>query len=777
MNQNTLPPDTPEPARAKVKTHGSFSPVWLLPIIAFLIVVWLAWKTISEAGVMVNVQFENGRGIKQGKTEVRLNGIAVGKVKSMTMGDDLKSVNIAVEMDRKMAPYLTDDSQFWLVQPQVSVAGISGLDTLVSGNYIAFQPSNEGAENTQFVALSSPPALGEQEDGMSLTLRAKELSSIQAGSPVYYRRLKIGEVSSYDLSADDQYVDVQIFIKPQFARLVRRNTRFWNAGGIDISGSLTNLKVRTQSVVSMIQGGVSLYTPEWEQEFPEALQGDVFPLYRDYDEAEAGIAVEIHFPLNVALGQDKPRILFHGMEVGLIKDTELKDDYSGIVARAVVRPDAVNLMVKGARFWIVKPSIGLQGVTGLDTLLGGRYINMDVSQSDIQAAVPKRSFNGLASQPPASASAPGLHLKLRSDSLSGINHGSPVLFRKMQVGTVQSHELTDDGVLLKILVAPDFQHLVNSSSRFWNVSGITLQGGLQGFSIKAGTLNSMLMGGIAFDTPDRTADKVKNGAGFVLFSSVSQAHQSGQKIALRFETAEGLQVGTKIKYKGLVIGQVTGLKLEQREGLIVAEALLNENAEWLAHEGSRFWLVRPKLGLTNTANLETLVTGQYIEVMPGSSQDAPAKTYFSVELKAPDDQPLSTGLRLELVSEQLGSIRRGNPVYYREIPVGKVTGYKLADPANHVLIYINIEDRYKALVTEKSRFWNASGVDVKFGLFSGAKIRTESLEALLSGGIAFATPEIAEPVTPGYQFKMAKEADPQWLQWAPSISTSLEVTP
>lgn len=436
-----------------------------------------------------------------------------------------------------------------------------------------------------------------------------------------------------------------------------------------------------------------------------------------------------------------------------------------------MRPDAVNLMVQGARFWLVKPSIGLQGITGLETLLGGRYINMDVSNKDIQAGKPKRSFNGLASQPPASPSAPGLHLTLRSDSLSGINHGSPVLFRKMQVGTVQSHELADDGVLVKILVDPAYQHLVNSSSRFWNVSGITLQGGLQGFRINAGTLNSMLMGGIAFDTPDREADRVKSGTDFVLFSDVAQAHQSGQKITLRFETAEGLQVGTRIKYKGLVVGQVTHLELNPQEGHIIAESLLNERTEWLAREGSRFWLVRPKLGLTNTANLETLVTGQYIEVLPPRSLETPAKAYFTAEIKAPDDQPLSTGLRLELVSEQLGSIRRGNPVYYREIPVGRVTGYRLGDPANHVLIYINIEDRYKPLVTGKSRFWNASGVDVKLGLFSGARIRTESLEALLAGGIAFATPETGPLVSPGHRFKMAKEADSQWLQWAPAIAT------
>lgn len=765
----------PQAVSANVRTR-TISPIWLLPVVAFFIVVWLVWKTVDDAGVTVQVYFESGRGIKQDKTEVRHKGLAVGKVHKLSMTDDLKGIRVEIEMDKRMTPYLTDQSQFWLVQPQVSVAGISGLDTLVSGNYIAFQPASEGEKRKRFTALKTPPALGELEDGLSLTLRAGELSSVQTGSPIYYRRLKIGEVSSYNLSSDDQFVDIQIFIKPGFSHLIRRNTRFWNAGGVDISGSLTNLKVRTQSLASMIQGGVSFYTPDWEQRQPEAFNGDIFRLYQDYDEAEAGIAIEINFPLDVALGQEKPRILFHGKEVGFIKDTEFKSGYSGIIARAVIRPEASSLMVEGARFWLVQPSIGLEGISGLDTLLGGRYINIDVSQSDVRKAVQKRSFNGLASRPPASPSAPGLHLRLQAGSLAGISHGSPVLYRKMQVGTVQNHELTAGGISLQVLINPKYQHLVNSSSRFWNVSGITLQGSLQGFSIKAGTLNSLLSGGIAFDTPNLNATDVINGTHFVLHESINQAHQSGLHIRLSSESAEGLRVGTRVKYKGLEVGQIISLKLNPDERNITAKALLKESAQWLAREGSRFWLVRPKLGLANTANLETLVTGQYVEVLPASDQHDTVKTEFNLENFPPDDQPVSRGLRLELVSGQLGSIRRGNPVYYREIPVGKVTGYQLADSANHVLIFINIEDRFAPLVTEKSRFWNASGIDFKFGLFSGAKLRTESLEALLAGGITFATPEAAPMVANNSRFTMVKEPQKQWLQWAPEIQlkTGLE---
>lgn len=760
---------TTEAAEAITRQKRRIAPIWLLPVLALLMVVYLVWKTMSEAGLVVHVRFDSAKGIKQGKTEVRYNGLVVGKVKEMTMTADIKAVDVELEMDRRMSQYLREGSQFWLVQPQLTVAGVSGLDTLVSGNYIAFRPTEEGSRQRKFVALKSQPSPGEEEGGLSISLRAKELSSIQVGSPVYYRRLKIGEVTHYSLSSNDQYVDVETYIKPAFAHLIRTNTRFWNAGGVDISGSLTNLKVRTQSLISMVQGGVSLYTPEWEEEGPEAKEGDQFLLYKDYDEAEAGIDITIEFPRDVALGQDKTRILFHGMEVGMIKETEFNKNYSSIVAKVSIRPSARSMLVKGARFWLVEPRIGLKGVTGLETLLGGRYIAMDVSSADLARAEPKTVFKGLAHKPPASPTAPGLHLELTANSLEGITHGSPVLFRKLTVGSVQSYSLTDDGVSIRILIEPAFSHLVNSSSQFWNVSGVTLEGGLQGFKIRSGTLNSLLSGGIAFDTSDRMAEPVSNRSVFPLYEDIRKARETGKVIYIYFESAEGLQEGTLVKYKGLETGRITDLFMDIHKQGIRARVLLKESAGWLAKSGSRFWLVRPRLGLTNTANLETLVTGQYIDVLPSTDLQSPDKQDFTAENNPPDDQPLSTGLRIELVSTRLGSIRRGNPVYYREIPVGRVTGYKLANPADKVIIFINIEDRYTPLVTAQSQFWNASGVDINFGLFSGARIRTESLEALLSGGIAFATPEKAGPVKPGTRFMLEDKPRSEWLHWAPDI--------
>ncbi|OED45582.1 hypothetical protein ACH42_04995 [Endozoicomonas sp. (ex Bugula neritina AB1)] len=758
-----------EPQAAQIRERRRLTPIWLLPAIALLIVCWLVWRTLSEAGIEVAVRFDNGRGIKVGKTEVVHNGIAIGKVIKVSPSVDLQAVDVKLEMNRQFKPLLTDKSAFWLVKPQVSFAGVSGLDTLVSGNYIAFSPSEKGEPKSQFIALTSPPPQAEESNGLSLVLRAEELSSVEEGSPVYYRRMKVGEVSGYNLSNSGEYIDVHIYIKKEFSQLIRQNTRFWNAGGIDISGSLTNLKVRTESLISIIQGGISFYTPDWEDETSHVANGAEFLLFKDYEDAEAGIPVTIEFPLEVSLGNSHMPIRFHGFEVGRITDVEVSDDLTKIVAEATVRPEVQRALVEGARFWVVEPRLSLQGVSGLDTLLGGRYIAMDFNKKDVESGRQTRIFTGLTQKPAAPETAPGLHLTLTADSLSGITIGSPILFRNITVGTVQSYQLQDSGVIIQLLIEPRYKHLLNESTRFWNASGVTVEGNLSGFKIKTATLNSLISGGIEFRTDNPKAQAAVNGASFALFKDEAASLDNRTMIDIWFETADGLRQGTQVKYRGMDVGLVEKLELDRKGKGVIAKVSLNNEQSWLANKRSRFWLVRPQLGLASTAHLETLVTGQYINVQL-TGEPGKVATQFTGTLQEPDNQPLLGGLRLELISDRLGSVRRGNPVYYREIPVGKVTGYKLANPASQVVIYVNIEDRYKKLVSPASQFWNASGVDIDVSLFKGAKIRTESLEALLAGGIAFATPDIPENLVPkGHRYWLARKPQDEWLEWEPKI--------
>ena len=172
-----------------------------------------------------------------------------------------------------------------------------------------------------------------------------------------------------------------------------------------------------------------------------------------------------------------------------------------------------------------------------------------------------------------------------------------------------------------------------------------------------------------------------------------------------------------------------------------------------------------------TANLETLVTGQYLEVQPAPKDRGPQSHFVALD-QAPDATVPEAGLRLVLSAARRGSLKEGVPVTYREVTVGKVTGYELGNTADRVLVHILIEPRYAPLVRSGSRFWNSSGFGVDFGLFKGATIRTESLETLVQGGIAFATPDddkMGNQARPQQTFPLFDKFEEEWLQWAPKI--------
>jgi paraquat-inducible protein B len=247
-------------------------------------------------------------------------------------------------------------------------------------------------------------------------------------------------------------------------------------------------------------------------------------------------------------------------------------------------------------------------------------------------------------------------------------------------------------------------------------------------------------------------------------------------IKITFDSAEGLGKDTEIKYHGITVGKVNSVTFGPSLEKVFLSAHLDRNTSSLASEGTRFWVVKPEFGLSKISHLGTLITGDYIAVLPAMKKGEP-KYEFIGQRKPPSDKPPSDksaewGLNIILTADQLGSINVGDKVYYREIEVGEVTSYKLADTTEHIRIYLNIQKRYIPLVRENSVFWNASGIGVDFGLFSGLKIQTESLESMMSGGIAFATPDnkdMGELVKKNAVFPLRAKVNKQWLKWKPSI--------
>ncbi|MFP5420030.1 MAG: MlaD family protein [Gammaproteobacteria bacterium] len=758
---------------AKARPASNWSAIWVLPLIALLIGGWLGWRAYNEAGIEIQVTFETGEGLQAGKTEVIYKGMSIGKLTAMELDDsgERRGVRATLEMDKRVEHQLLSNTRFWLVKPSVSLAGITGLETLVSGNYIAASPG-DGEPTRKFTALNEPPPLADTAPGLHLTLKAERLGSLNRDSPVFYKQIQVGRVKSYALLEDQNQVEVKVFIQPEFASLVRKHTRFWNASGVSIDAGLSGVKVRTESLASIVAGGIAFATPEHRKDSPPTDPSLPFRLYEDFDTAQAGIRVNLTLHEFDGLEPGRTPVMYKGIQVGHMKTFKIDDDLSGARVELMLDPRTEDYLVEGTDFWVVKPSISLAGITGLEALVKGNYIAIRPGE---KGGAPSRDFAARPKAPPLDLAAPGLHLVLFSEVRGSLEIGSPVLFKQLKVGSVQSYQLSRDNkqVAFGVHIEPEYTHLVNNSTRFWNASGITLKGGLSGVEVKSESLQTLLTGGIAFETPDpKAAKNDKRVQRFNLYSSQEQALEKGVALTIRVPRGDGLNPGTAIRYKGLDVGKVERIELTDDLQAVILHARVTQATQQIARVGTQFWVVKPEVSLTRAANLETLVTGQYIEVQP-SAQKAALKLDFTAAEAPPKASVREQGLRLVLSAARRGSIKPGVVVSYREVPVGKVTDFELGPTSDRVLIHILIEPRYAPLVRTGSRFWNASGIGVDAGLFSGVKVRTESLEALLEGGIAFASPDnpqMGGPAQVGQTFALHDEVKEEWLRWAPKIA-------
>ncbi|ERP91481.1 paraquat-inducible protein B [Alcanivorax sp. P2S70] len=245
-----------------------------------------------------------------------------------------------------------------------------------------------------------------------------------------------------------------------------------------------------------------------------------------------------------------------------------------------------------------------------------------------------------------------------------------------------------------------------------------------------------------------------------------QLLQRDVQIEISFENGAGIKSGVELRYRGVPVGSVDEIVLSDDLKTVNVHASLNRDAEKLAREKSKFWIVEPELGIAGARNLDTLVSGKYIAVEPGEGE--PEKTFKGLE--TPPDQQPDLGLKITLVANQLGSLKKGRHIYYRDLEVGTIGESELSQDGRFVEIQAIIKPEYSKLVRTNSKFWNSSGLTVDVGLFKGAEVQASSLENLLRGGISFATPpEAGNLAGPGTRFELHREAEDDWREWAPIL--------
>jgi len=241
---------------------------------------------------------------------------------------------------------------------------------------------------------------------------------------------------------------------------------------------------------------------------------------------------------------------------------------------------------------------------------------------------------------------------------------------------------------------------------------------------------------------------------------------AGPTVTIYFENADGLQEqNSLVEYRGATVGQVETLKLTKDRQRVAVKVQLDASAANIAREGSVFWIVRPQVKLGSLSGLQTIVSGDYITVQPGSG----ARTNLFIGVNKEPIEP-AKGLDILLLAPKLGSLQPQSPVFYRDIQVGEVLDSRLSDDAREVVIHARIREEYAPLARMNSKFWNAGGINIHIGLFSGANISAESAQTLISGGIEFATPpDFQDAATNGVVFILNEKSEDEWGKWSPAI--------
>ncbi|MEM5430395.1 intermembrane transport protein PqiB [Cupriavidus oxalaticus] len=278
------PNDIPPPGR-KRRARWLPSLVWVIPIVAAVVGLSLLVSTLASRGPEITVTFRTAEGLTPGKTAVRYKDVDIGLVKTARLAADRSHVIATIALTRDAKSFAVADTRFWVVRPRFAMSGVSGLETLLSGAYIGVDAGKSGETRRSFTGLENPPVITTDATGRQFVLRAQDLGSLDIGSPVYYRRVRVGHVVAYQLEPNGRDITLRVFVNKPYDKLVSADTRFWHASGVDLKLDANGLKLSTQSLATVMLGGVAFQAPEHSTAHAAAAENTEYLLAADQSEA------------------------------------------------------------------------------------------------------------------------------------------------------------------------------------------------------------------------------------------------------------------------------------------------------------------------------------------------------------------------------------------------------------------------------------------------------------------------------------------------------------
>ncbi|MDC5806665.1 MlaD family protein [Vibrio europaeus] len=653
-----------------IKRNKGLSPLWLLPILTMVLAGWLVFKAVQDAGQRVQIYFSDAQGLIAGRTTIRYQGLEVGMVKDINLAEDLQSIYVDADIYPEATKLLTKETRFWMVKPTASLSGISGLDALVSGNYIAISPSSNPSEpETEFTALERAPSDLMASEGLNISLKARDLGGISVGSQIVYRKIPIGEVYSYQLHSDSKHVVIQASIQDEYRHIITDDSRFWNVSGIGANIGFEGVDVRLESFSALIGGSIAVDSPDGGA--PVADNSE-FRLYPDIKTAGRGIAIKVELPDNNNISENGAPIMYRGIEIGQITDLELSNGRESIIAAAAIQPAFSDMLTTGSKFVLEEAKVSLSGVENIANIVKGNFLTIvpgEGNRSRKFSAVRKDEFNRQQAR--------SVSVHLIADNSFGLDEGAHILYRGISVGSVTQVRLVNDKVQLDALVDSDYAHLIKSQNRFFVTGSASAELTESGLNISVPPAKQLLTGSISFVSEGK-ANALEE---YRLYPSKSLAelakyNMSGStKLTMYANELPPISKGSPLLYRNLQVGNVADFYLV--DGGVIISASIENQYKHLVTEQTVFWNrsgveIDASLAGINVkaAPLKSLIQGGIaFDSLPGVDNKQNDKWLLYKDFKT----ARKFGQVITLTLEGENTLSKGTSINYNGVKVGEVT--------------------------------------------------------------------------------------------------------
>ena len=675
MSQETPASQT----EARIKTKRRISPFWLLPVIALMIAGWLIWNSYEDRGTTITIDFMSADGIVPGRTPVRFQGVEVGTVQDIRLARDRSKIEVRASIKSDMEDALRDDTQFWLVTPKASLAGVSGLDALVGGNYIGMMPG-KGEPRDRFTALDTQPKYRLNNGELMIHLHAADLGSLSSGSLVYFRKIPVGRVYDYAINPNNQGVTIDVLVERRFTNLVKKGSRFWNVSGVKADVGLSGAKVQLESLSALVNGAIAFDSPS---DSKAAEQNDEYGLYEDLAHSQRGVIIQLQLPSGDGLKAGSTPMLYQGLEVGQLTKLTLNPDGS-VTGEMTVDPSVVTLLREKTRIELHQPKLTFDN-PNLSMLLTGSTFELVPGEGE-----PKDRFAVLAADKTLLQQPGVMTLTLTAPESYGIDGGQPIMLHGVKIGQVLQRTLSAKGIEFAIAIDPQYRDLVHGDSKFVVNSKMDVKVGIDGVEFLGASANEWLSGGIRILPGEKGPMKTS----YPLYSNMEKAQENNLSdyptttLMLTAETLPDIQTGSVVLYRKFEVGEITSVQPRANAFDIAVHikpeyrSLLTPNSVFWAEGGAKVQLNGS--GLTVQASplsraLKGAVSFDNINQASNGSRKGDKRVLFPSETAA-----RAIGGQITLHAFDADKLSAGMPIRYLGIDIGQVQSLELNASRNEV---------------------------------------------------------------------------------------------